>query len=69
MILRKNKAYIKRSPIDRRSSEDRRIIDMGPKAGGKERRIHKDRRNCFEERFGWKRVTKWTSVPSDKNLP
>jgi hypothetical protein len=55
---------IKRASIDRRSGEDRRIVyDLDYfRNGGLERRKGKDRRTQGERRFGWVRVSKWSSV-------
>jgi len=54
----------KRSPIDRRSSEDKReaysldyFID-----GGDERRKYTERRRSEERRMDWVRVVNWCSV-------
>ena len=62
--------YNKRSPIDRRSPVDRRILDMGPGYPGLERRINiKDRRRGWEDRYGWERISKWSSSPIYSDLP
>jgi hypothetical protein len=45
------KEYIKRSVTDRRSSLDRRVFNFGP--DDKERRMIKDRRKGWEDRWGW----------------
>jgi hypothetical protein len=55
---------VKRSPIDRRSGEDKRKLynlDYFTE-GGKERRKGKERRQAGERRSGWARVYKWCSV-------
>ena len=58
------KSPVRRSPIDRRSGEDKRklynldyFID-----GGEERRRGRERRQCGERRSAWARVYKWCSV-------
>ncbi|WDP88304.1 MAG: hypothetical protein HUN04_00485 [Desulfobacter sp.] len=62
--------YIKRAPVDRRSPVDRRILDMGPGYPGTERRIKiKDRRRGWEDRYGWERISKWSSSPLYSDLP
>lgn len=58
------KAFLKRSPVDRRSSIDRRILDMGPEDPEIERRENlKERRKGWEDRREWKRIGKWNSSP------
>jgi hypothetical protein len=55
---------VKRSAIDRRSGEDKRIrynLDYFTD-GGEERRTGKERRQSEERRRGWVRVYKWCSV-------
>lgn len=55
---------VKRSPIDRRSGEDKRKrynLDYFTD-GGEERRKGKERRQSEERRSGWARVYKWCSV-------
>ena len=62
--------YETRSPIDRRSAVDRRVVDMGPGYPGTERRINiKDRRRGREDRYGWKRDSRWSSTPIYPDLP
>ena len=62
--------YTKRSAVDRRSPVDRRIIDMGPGYPAGERRNKvKDRRKGWEDRFGWERISKWSSSPIYSDLP
>lgn len=64
--------YTKRSPADRRSPVDRRIIDMGPGYPGNENRENfkfKDRRRGWEDRYGWERISKWSSSPIYSDLP
>lgn len=62
--------HTKRSAIDRRSPVDRRIIDMGPGYPSGERRNKvKDRRKGWEDRFGWERISKWSSSPIYSDLP
>ena len=58
------KISVKRSPIDRRSGEDKRklySLDYFTD-GGEERRKGKERRQSEERRSGWARVYKWCSV-------
>lgn len=63
-------AYMKRSPIDRRSPVDRRILDMGPGYPGTERRVSlKDRRRGWEDRYGWERISRWSSSPIYSDIP
>ncbi len=63
-------AYSKRSSVDRRSPVDRRILDMGPGYPGTERRLNlKDRRRGWEDRYGWERISKWSSSPIYSDLP
>ena len=55
---------VKRSPIDRRSGDDKRKrynLDYFTD-GGQERRKGKERRQSEERRSGWARVYKWCSV-------
>ena len=62
--------YIKRSPIDRRSPVDRRILDMGPGYPGQDKREDRsDRRRGWEDRYGWERISKWSSSPIFPDLP
>ena len=64
--------YAKRSPIDRRSPVDRRIIDMGPGYPGSESRKKikiRGRRKGWEDRYGWERISKWSSSPIYFDLP
>jgi hypothetical protein len=62
--------YTKRSLADRRSPVDRRILDMGPGYPGQERRTQiKDRRRGWEDRYGWERISKWSSSPTYSDLP
>ena len=59
-----SKISLKRSPIDRRSGEDKRKrynLDYFTD-GGEERRKGKERRQSGERRSGWVRVYKWCSV-------
>jgi hypothetical protein len=61
--------YTSRSPVDRRNPVDRRILDMGPGYPGRERRASlKDRRKGWEDRYGWERVSKWSSTPMYSDL-
>lgn len=64
--------YAKRTPIDRRSPVDRRIVDMGPGYPESETRKNfkiKDRRRGWEDRYGWERISKWSSSPIYSDLP
>ena len=62
--------FVQRSPVDRRSTIDRRVLDMGPGYPGTERRVNlKDRRRGWEDRFGWERISKWSSSPIYSDLP
>jgi hypothetical protein len=58
------KSPTRRSPIDRRSGEDKRnlySLDYFTD-GGEERRRGKERRQSGERRSAWARVYKWCSV-------
>ena len=58
------KTSVNRSPVDRRSGEDKRkrySLDYFTD-GGDERRKGKERRQSEERRGGWARVYKWCSV-------
>ncbi|NOX32588.1 MAG: hypothetical protein GXP56_02455 [Deltaproteobacteria bacterium] len=62
--------YAKRSLIDRRSPVDRRVLDMGPGYPGRQKRENKnDRRRGWEDRYGWERISKWSSSPVYSDLP
>jgi len=64
--------HTKRSLVDRRSPVDRRILDMGPGYPGSEGRLNfkvKDRRRGWEDRYGWERISKWSSSPIYSDLP
>ncbi|MCP3943171.1 MAG: hypothetical protein GY710_17015 [Desulfobacteraceae bacterium] len=62
--------YTKRILIDRRSPVDRRILDMGPGYPVTESRITmKDRRRGWEDRYGWERISRWSSSPVYPDLP
>jgi len=57
-------AFVKRSPIDRRSGDDNRIsynLDYFF-SGGEERRRRLERRRLDERRRNWVRVKRWCSV-------
>jgi hypothetical protein len=56
--------FIKRSPLDRRSPVDRRILDIEPGYPTvQKRKIFTDRRRGWEDRFGWERISRWSSSP------
>jgi len=56
--------YVKRTLADRRAPVDRRILDMGPGYPGAEDRLTvKDRRRGWEDRYGWERISRWSSSP------
>jgi hypothetical protein len=62
--------FAKRSLLDRRSPVDRRILDMGPGYPGDEGRDDlKDRRRGWEDRYGWERISRWSSSPVYTDLP
>lgn len=64
--------YSKRSLVDRRSQVNRRILDMGPGYPGSENRQNfkvNDRRRGWEDRYGWERISKWSSSPVFSDLP
>ncbi len=62
--------YVKRTPMDRRSPVDRRILDMGPGYPGQENRLGiKNRRRGWEDRYGWERISRWSSSPTYSDLP
>ncbi len=62
--------HTKRQPVDRRSPVDRRIIDMGPGYPSGEKRVKlKDRRKGWEDRFGWERISRWSSSPIYTDFP
>ncbi len=62
--------FAKRSLVDRRSPVDRRILDMGPGYPGDENREDlKDRRRGWEDRYGWERISRWSSSPIYTDLP
>ena len=70
IIPQTKSAYAKRLPVDRRSPVDRRILDMGPGYPGMESRLKfKDRRRGWEDRYGWERISKWSSSPIYSDLP
>ena len=61
---RPSKISVKRTPIDRRSGDDKRKrynLDYFTD-GGQERRKGQERRQSEERRSGWARVYKWCSV-------
>ncbi len=62
--------YEKRCPVDRRSPVERRILDMGPGYPDNQLRKNKaDRRKGWEDRYGWERISKWSSAPIFSDLP
>ena len=69
-MIQLENAYAKRNLIDRRSLVDRRVLDMGPGYPGIEDRITiKDRRRGWEDRYGWERISRWSSSPVYPDLP
>ena len=56
--------YVRRSPIDRRESDDvREAFDLDYfTEGGTERRDFVERRSLAERRSDWVRVSTWSSV-------
>lgn len=69
-VGQKEKVHVKRNLSDRRLSVDRRILDMGPGYPGSETRISiKERRRGWEDRYGWERVSRWSSLPVYPDLP
>lgn len=56
MLQTKN--YIKRSSLDRRTNKERRTLNLGPLFPGEEQRISIDRRQRFEDRFGWQPLSR-----------
>ncbi len=70
MTQTKKSVYIKRTPVDRRSPVDRRILDMGPGYPSHENRaLLQERRKGWEDRYGWERISKWSSSPIYSDLP
>jgi len=55
--------WAKRSPVERRSDDDKRVAFCSKyfKRGGRERRQMDERRKREERRDGWLRVGKWRS--------
>ena len=69
-MLSAKSIYITRSQVDRREPVERRTVNMGPEYPGKEKRNYsKDRRRGWEDRYGWERVSKWSSSPIYSDLP
>ena len=68
---RQSKSYfVTRAPVDRRSPVDRRILDMGPGYPGADKRMRfKDRRRGWEDRYGWERISRYSSSPIYSDLP
>ncbi|MDX2441577.1 MAG: hypothetical protein QNK40_13640 [Desulfobacterales bacterium] len=62
------KQQMKRSVMDRRSFRDRRILNLGSVSPDIEQRSMKDRRQGWEDRVGWQRLTRWSSFPSTLTL-
>ncbi|MBU8911354.1 MAG: hypothetical protein KOO65_08795 [Desulfobacterales bacterium] len=61
--------YKKRSSVDRRSPGNRRILNIGPGYPEVENRQNfKERRRGWEDRFGWERISKWSSSPIYSDL-
>ncbi len=64
MTTTKKRVFMKRNAMDRRSPIDRRVLDIGPQYPSKERRTRmKDRRKGWEDRYGWERISRWSSAP------
>jgi hypothetical protein len=62
--------FAKRSLVDRRTPVDRRVLDMGP--GYPSDQIREDlkgRRHGWEDRYGWERISRWSSSPIYTDLP
>ena len=57
-------AFAKRSPIDRRSGDDKRTVYCLDYffEGGEERRRRRERRRIGERRRYWVRISRWCSV-------
>jgi len=69
-MLHTKSAYVTRSLVDRRAPVDRRILNMGAEYKKKENREYsKDRRRGWEDRYGWERISKWSSSPIYSDLP
>jgi len=66
---RPQKTYETRSAKDRRSSVDRRIVNLGPQNTGLDRRKDHDRRQGWEDRYGWERTSRWSSAPIFSKIP
>ncbi|MFA5906956.1 MAG: hypothetical protein WC836_23720 [Desulfobacula sp.] len=62
--MSQTKKYIKRSILDRRTNKDRRTLNLGPLFPGKEQRITINRRQRFEDRFGWQPLSLLGSFPN-----
>lgn len=62
--MSQTKEYIKRSILDRRTNKDRRTLNLGPLFPGKEQRITINRRQRFEDRFGWPPLSRLSSFPN-----
>lgn len=63
------KEYITRSVFDRRTSLDRRTINLGEKYPGQEQRTGRNRRRRWEKRNEWKPINQWSSSPIQFRLP
>jgi len=48
---------------------DRRLNDKGPPVWEEKREHKKDRRKGWEDRYGWERISKWSSSPIFPDLP
>jgi hypothetical protein len=67
MAITQKRVSIKRSTSDRRSPIDRRVPDIGRQYPCDDRREGRiDRRKGWEDRYGWERISKWTSAPISK---
>jgi hypothetical protein len=62
------KEYIKRYVIDRRSPLDRRTFNFGHNYPDIEQRMQQDRRQGWENRYEWKPINQWSSLPTHFNI-
>ena len=69
-MLQTKRAYVTRSSIDRRTPAKRRILNMrSGYPGNEDRKSSKNRRRGWEDRYGWERISKWSSSPIYSDLP